>query len=165
MHPYKVSLVVAAALTLCGGVVNAQNNANSGLNAGGLYPNSLGVINQCYHGLSERDPCIRGRFKVSELIRGRWTAERNREESIRPWTIKFYPDSFFHPENGTLSMRTIGPAKSGRYRIVSDFPQDTAIYIDMADGSHYRASIALNGVWQLLLSDENGTTTFRRRVL
>lgn len=158
MHRYKAALAIVTVLTINVGVANAQSDSQPGMQTGPLYPNSMGVINQCYHGASQSDPCIRNPFKIAQLIRGQWTAV----EPIRKWTIVFHPNSIFSPKNGTLLMSTIGSAKNGKYRIETAYPQDTAIYIDMDDGSHYTASIGLSRFSELLLWDENGTTTFHR---
>jgi hypothetical protein len=154
---YKATLASIAALTISAGVANADNSFMMGSN--------LNIINQCYYGESQPDPCIHSPFQISALIYGEWKAVRNPlrpDDPVPPWTLDFHPNGLTDLERGTISMSTIGPTKSGQYRIESEGPENTTIFVDMDDGSHYKAGIALYGAGELLLVDENGTTTFHR---
>lgn len=70
----------------------------------------------------------------------------------RPWNIAFRSD-------GTIFMSTIGPAKSGSYRVDAG----AVLLVHMDDGERFKAAISLPRPDQLVLTDDDGAfTTFQR---
>jgi len=144
-------LIAGVIVTLCSQVAISAIAMNE--------PSNLGVINQCYHGSDQPDPCYESLTAIAGLIRGTWHAVDR-----VPWTIDFSPDGIV-AQSGTLTISTTGPAVSGTYGILSAKPglgPYPWIYIDMANGNHYKAGITLFGIGTLLLMDDSGTTTFHR---
>lgn len=120
-----------------------------------LFTQSLGSINQCYHGMSTPTPCTTNSWVVAGAVYGRWQAEKV------PWFIEFTPN--WDIRSGTIVLWTTGPRSRGSYRIEpatgGEFP---TLSIDLDNGRHFRASIAFYGMSELLLMDDQGTTTFHR---
>lgn len=138
---------IAAAL-LAGSIAQAQQIGN-------VLSDSLGSINQCYHGMSTPNPCTTNSWIVAGAIYGRWRAEKG------PLVLDFSPD--WDIKTGTVWLQTIGPAKQGTYRIsAADRGEFPTLVIDLAEGQPIRVSIAFFGLGELVMMDEQGTITFHR---
>jgi hypothetical protein len=163
MLVYKLTFAVMSALMI--GVVvispsQAQTQFNPQDDVNNIIAKSLGPINQCYHGMSQSDPCMKSPTAISALIYGGWKAED------RPWTLNFSPNGVFDLSHGTITMTTIGAPKSGKYRI--EDPETSygypMLYVDMDDGGKYKSEITLYGAGTLLLIEDSGTVTFDRHL-
>jgi hypothetical protein len=129
-------------------IANAQINNTPAL--------TLRSINQCYHGVSQSNPCNTNSYFIAiKIIIGHWQAVD------KPWTITFSSNGVFNFRSGTIVMSTGGPPKSGRYRIETDEHDEyPTLIVDMDDGRHFKSSIAMYGNELLLIDSE--TTTFHR---
>ncbi|HJU16861.1 MAG TPA: hypothetical protein VJ770_10365 [Stellaceae bacterium] len=153
----KLMLAAAAAIVIGSGAANAQQ-ANPQNSVNGALAQSLGSINECYHGMHSPSPCTKNVYVISGLIYGSWKAEG------KPWILKFSPNSISNFTSGTISMATIGPAKTGKYRISDDVSDSdyAIITIDMDNGQHFRSRIAMLGARKLIIVDGDESTTFDR---
>jgi hypothetical protein len=132
-------------------------NAQTSNSVNPVIRESLGSINQCYHSVSQSNPCVTNSYSIAiQIIIGHWQAVD------KPWTINFSANGVFDFKSGTIVMSTVGPPKSGRYRIETDKHDEyPTLIVDMNDGTHFKASIAMYGN-ELLLIDSGQTTTFHR---
>jgi hypothetical protein len=81
---------------------------------------------------------------LSRGIVGTWQA------TDRPFTIEFFP-------NGSIRMTTIGPAKTGSYRLDSM----GTLMIQLEDGKRLQSTARVTGE-QLTLTDADGPLFFKR---
>lgn len=136
----KLILTATTLMVISSGVAytqqaNPQNSVNNILNQ------SLQSINECYHGVHKPSPCTKNVYFISSLIYGHWKAEE------KPWNLEFSPNGIFNLTSGTISMTTIGPAKTGTYHISDDNSDSdySVITVDMDNGEHFRSRIAMFG--------------------
>jgi hypothetical protein len=74
------------------------------------------------------------------------------EATDRPWHIEFAAD-------GVIRMSTLGPAKTGSYRLDAK----GILWVRMDNGRDYKAQLKMVHQDQLLLMNQDGSfTTFRR---
>ena len=145
----KLILATTALVTLTSEISHAQPN--------NILEQSIGSVNECYHGVHSPSSCTKNVYVISGLLHGTWKAVD------KPWTLEFSPNGITDITDGTATMSTIGPPKTGKYHIQSgaDDSDYAVITIDMDNGQHFRSDIAMFHS-QLIIVDSGKSTTFDR---